>query len=165
MIKLQKYDDAFEPTIIDYIIAFFGFHIALNGKTGRPDDRQAKENLAAWTGKDHELYIIQEDDMPIGFLHIGYRGGNVAWIEDVFVAEDYRGKGVGTQAITEAEKIIRGKPGYTAVCMDVAPRNSSALHLYRELGYDTLSIVTVRKEFEENPSDDMVDFLGHRFII
>lgn len=56
-------------------------------------------------------------------------------------------------------KIIRGKPGYTAVCMDVAPRNSSALHLYRELGYDTLSIVTVRKEFEENPSDDMVDFL------
>ena len=36
MIQLQKYDGAFEPTIIDYIIAFFGFHIALNGKTGTP---------------------------------------------------------------------------------------------------------------------------------
>ena len=50
MIQLQKYEDTFETAITDYIIAFFGFHIALNGKTGRPDERQAKENLADWTG-------------------------------------------------------------------------------------------------------------------
>lgn len=137
----------------------------MNGKTVEPDSRQAKENLVNWTGKDQELYIVQEDDLPIGFLHIGYRGGNVAWIEDVFVEEAYRGKGVGTQAITEAEKIIQEKPGYTAVCMDVSPKNSAVLDLYRKLGYDTLSIVTVRKEFGENHCTDAVDFLGDRFKI
>ncbi len=164
-IKLIKYDDRYENIIIDYIISFFRFHLSLNGKTGMPEKNQAEENLALWMGKEHELYIIQKACLPIGFLHIRYKGGNVAWIEDVFVEEAYRGKGIGSQAISEAEQIVKEKDGYTAVCMDVVPRNVEALNLYQKLGYDTLSLITVRKELWENHRTDTADVLGYKFRV
>ena len=36
----------------------------------------------------------------------------------------------------QAEEIIRANPQYTAVCLEVVPRNENALRLYHKLGYD-----------------------------
>ncbi|MBQ8228584.1 MAG: GNAT family N-acetyltransferase [Clostridia bacterium] len=165
MIQLVKYNNSYEAVIIDYIIEFFSFHLLLNEKGGMPENKQAKENLALWTSEEHELYIISENNLPIGFLHIWYKGGNVAWIEDVFVAEKYRGKGAGGIAISQAEQIIKEKGGYTAVCIDVVPRNLAAIGLYQKLGYDILSLITVRKELGENSRTETADFLGYKFRI
>ena len=165
MIKLVPYTDKYENIAVNYIISFFGFHSSLNGKTENPEYIQAKENIAMWTSKSHELYIIEDIDNPVGFIHIWYKGGNVAWIEDVFVDEAYRGKGIGSQAINAAEEIIRQKDGYSAVCIDVVPKNTNALNLYQRLGYDTLSMITVRKEFSDNYREDIADVLGYKFKI
>ena len=81
----------------------------------------------------------------VGFLRIGYRGGNVAWIEDVFVKEEFRNRGIATESIRQAEEIIKATPPYNAICFDVVPRNADALKLYHKLGYQTLSMITVRK--------------------
>ena len=55
--------------------------------------------------------------------------------------------------------------GYTAVCMDVVSRNTEALNLYQKLGYDTLSLITVRKELGENHRTDTADVFGYKFRI
>lgn len=165
MIQLVKYNNNYESVVIGYIIEFFSFHLLLNEKDGVPEHKQAKENLALWTSNEHELYIISENNLPIGFLHIWYKGGNVAWIEDVFVEQAYRGKGAGSIAISQAERIIKEKDGYTSVCIDVVPRNLAAIELYQKLGYDTLSMITVRKELGENYRTDTTDFLGYKFRI
>lgn len=44
-------------------------------------------------------------------------------------------------------------PGYTAVCLDVSPRNTDALKLYHKLGYVDLSLVTIRKELKGSKRD------------
>lgn len=165
MISLLKYTDIYEGIVIKYIIEFFGFRLSLNNKPGVLPQNQAMENLELWTDKEHELYVILEACSPVGFLHISYKGGNVAWIEDVFVEEKHRGKGTGSRAITEAEQIIKKKGNYTAVCMDVVPQNISALSLYHKIGYDTISAITVRKELGENNRTDTTNVLGYNFKI
>lgn len=165
MIDLVPFNENCESIIINYIISFFGLHSALNGEAEVPEIKQAKENIEMWTSEKHELYIINRDSTPVGFIHIWYKGGNVAWIEDVFVDEAYRGRGIGGQAISSAENIIKRKSGYTAVCMDIVPKNTNALAAYHKLGYDTLSLITVRKELGENRREDMADILGYTFRI
>ncbi len=165
MLNLVLYNDNFENIIIDYIIAFFSFHSQINGETDSPENEQAKENIKMWTSEKHELYIIQSDNIIVGFIHIWYKGENVAWIEDIFIDESHRGQGIGRQAIDAAENIIKQKLGYTAVCMDVVPRNINALAMYHNLGYDTLNLMTLRKELGKNHKDKTADILGYTFKI
>ena len=70
----------------------------------------------------------------------------MAWIEDLYVAKPFRKQGIATEAIHLAETIVQSRSGYTAICFDVVPRNEAALRLYHRLGYDCLSLLTVRKE-------------------
>ena len=165
MIKLLPYTDDYENILTGYIISFFGFHSMLGGRAESPEYTQAKENIIMWTASGHELYMIEDSGITVGFIHIWYKGGNVAWIEDVFVDEAYRGKGTGSRAINAAEEIIRKKSGYSAVCIDVVPKNTNALSVYHRLGYDTLGMITVRKELGDNYREDTADVLGYKFKI
>ncbi len=111
---------------------------------------------------DYGETLLTEEN-AVGFIHIGYRGSNVAWIEDIYVDISYRNQGIASKAIELAEEMVRKNPNYTAICLDVAPRNELALKLYHKLGFDAVSIITVRKEFNENKMDKQTDIFGHKF--
>lgn len=166
-VTLKQYTDEYRHETIKRIAKFFGFHIGLSNKDGKVkaiDDKAAEENLKNWRTEGSELYIILLQDISVGFLRIGYRGSNVAWIEDIFVDEEYRNQGIATESIRQAEKIIAQNPQYTAVCLDVVPKNKAALHLYYKLGYDKLSIITVRKELKDSKSSTVCErILGYDF--
>jgi ribosomal protein S18 acetylase RimI-like enzyme len=144
---------------------FFGFHRALYDEKENPSSpsRETRKTLKHWTAKDHSLYVILSGGVCAGFVHIGWRGGNVAWIEDIYVDRERRGQGLASQAIACAEKIIANDKRYTAVCVDVSPRNEDALRLYARLGYTGISMLTLRKEFCANGMDRDTNFLGHDF--
>ena len=152
--NLQIYSDKYKEEMIIRIAKFFGFHLGLSssGLISKIDYKTAEQDLNDWTSGDNQLYMIMSTEDVIGFLRIGYRGGNVAWIEDIFVDEAFRNKGVATESIKQAEDMIKAKPQYTAICFDVVPRNVEALKLYHKLGYDTLSMITVRKELKNKES-------------
>lgn len=59
--------------------------------------------------------------------------------------ESLRRQGIASKAIGLVEEILQ-KRGVEGICMDVVPDNIPALRLYYRLGYDRLSIVTVRKD-------------------
>ena len=63
------------------------------------------------------------------------------------------------------EEAARRTPGVQAMTVAAAPRNTAALRLYRRLGYDSLCLVTLRKEFGPNPRDKRCEFLGLSFCI
>ena len=162
---LKIYSDNYKSEMINRIAKFFGFHVGLSEKTliDKIDENISIQNLNNWLSKDNELYMIIYEDDVIGFLRIGYRGGNVAWLEDIFVDEEYRNKGVATESIRQAEIIVSNKPPYNAMCIDIVPRNIEALKLYYKLGYDTLSMVTIRKNFVDKESDGVQNFRGLDF--
>lgn len=140
-IILKPYDGTSEKAMLHSIIAFFRVHHS------RVNDTEAREVLADWTKEDHELYDILGDGAPVGFVHLNWRGAAVCWIEDIFVEEGLRRQGIASKAIGLVEEVLR-KRGVEGICMDVIPDNISALRLYHRLGYDRLSIVTVRKDMQ-----------------
>ena len=159
---LQPYSDEYKQDMISCIAKFFGFHVGLNTSSiiDKIDDEIAEQNLMDWTSGDNHLYMIMSEEGITGFLRIGFRGANVAWIEDIFVKEEFRNRGIATESIRQAEEIIKSKPQYNAVCFDVVPRNIPALKLYYKLGYDTLSMITVRKNLENKDAIGKQNVMG-----
>jgi ribosomal protein S18 acetylase RimI-like enzyme len=142
MITLRPYASGDESLLIPFIISFWRAHHA------ETDAANAREDIAAWTAENHDLFVIMHSDKPVGFLHLNMRGSTVCWIEDIFVSADYRRRGIASEAIGLAENLLKER-GVKGVSMDVVPDNLPALRLYHRLGYDRLSIITVRKDFDE----------------
>ncbi|MDD3243950.1 MAG: GNAT family N-acetyltransferase [Eubacteriales bacterium] len=161
MVELCAYEERNRDVMLPWISAFFGFHAALVGKDA--DAQEMQSTLEEWLRDGHELYVITADGTAAGFVHLGFRGDTVAWLEDLFVTPALRGQGIATRAIACAEALVSARPGCTALCIDVAPRNEAALRLYRALGYDALSLLTLRKEFGPDPRDRQTQALGMRW--
>lgn len=166
MIRLKKYSMKYRDEAAQRVALFFGFHHELYGGIYNPDGdriKAAKKTIKDWTHGTDELYMIADGGEIVGFIHINYRGDNVAWIEDIFVDEEKRSNGIATKAISLAEDKVKSHKGYTAVCLDVVPRNEQALRLYHKLGYDVLGMITVRKELGRSDKDKKTEVLGLDF--
>lgn len=168
MIQIENYSIDEKNTTVERIIDFYGFHVGLLVEEVLVDENDYEEAvrvLKEWTSPPHELYIIKAFQKTVGFIHICFRGDAVVWIEDIYVDQDMRNKGIATGAIGECELILKEQKGAKAVCMDVVTRNKEALQLYHKLGYNNLSLVTVRKEFYENKRNIKEKILGLDFNI
>ena len=126
IIALQKYEN--EAQLAKELIR--GFWLAHGDYV--ITDEEAAENLAAWTDKGHVFYFILKEEIPIGFVHLGSRGAEVDWIEDLFVLPEYQGNGYGSHAIALVEAEIK--------------KYSESVYL--RLGYHCLNTVTLRKDFQ-----------------
>lgn len=159
MISLVKYDG--EKEIMCELIK--RFWIAHNDYT--PSDEENLEDLQAWTSENHVLYFVINDEMTIGFVHLGARGCKIDWLEDLFILPEYQGKGYGSEAIKKVENIV--KEYSDSLYMEVAARNASALRLYCRNGYNILNTITIRKDFkpEEYKVKSRETILGHSFEI
>lgn len=87
----------------------------------------------------------------------------VMQLEDIGVQPALRGQGIATAATELAEEICRRMPGIEAVTLQAVTRNEAVLRLYHKLGYDTLPLVTLRKEFGPNPHCRRLRFRGLSF--
>ena len=98
-IALQKYEN--EAQLAKELIR--GFWLAHGDYV--ITDEEAAENLAAWTDKGHVFYFILKEEIPIGFVHLGSRGAEVDWIEDLF-----RTSGIPGKRIRKSCDCARSKP-------------------------------------------------------
>lgn len=169
MITLTPYQPKYRQSTLKRIEAFWGFHRDWVQKTQeQPPDEQdclMMQDLESWTSNDHWLFVILQDEQDVGFVHLQRIGSIVVQLEDVFVDEAMRGQGIASQAILLAEQQAQKIPGIEAMTLQVVTRNEAALRLYHKLGYDTMSMVTLRKEFGENHRDRQAEFLGMTFQI
>lgn len=163
MIELVPYSPHYEAALLRRIEAFRGFHSGLVGREVAVD--HAAEDLRLWTGEGHILLVILEGGADVGFVHLQRGGPIVMELADLFVDEARRGRGIASAAIGLAEEYARTLPGIEAMVLQVVTRNEAALRLYRQLGYDTMSMVTLRKEFGENRRRRQAEFLGLDFKI
>lgn len=124
---------------------------------------EAKEDLIAWTAKGHTLYLIKLESEIIGLAHMGSRGCEIDWLEDLFILPDYQGQGYGSEAIRLLEGIV--KEYSESLYIEIAARNQSAAKLYRKLGYNVLNTITVRKDFKpeqhETISEEVISGLNY----
>ena len=140
-ISLLPYSTELETEAVSLIQAFWLAH----NDYVMPCD-EAKKDLEAWTAEGHRLYLVKKDESVIGFAHMGSRGCEIDWLEDLFILPDEQGHGYGSKTISLLEQIVREYS--ESLYIEVAARNRAAAKLYRKLGYDVLNTITVRKDFE-----------------
>ena len=138
-IELIKYSNE-QGIAIDLIINFWKEH---NNVIVSYED--ANENLREWTKEGHILYFISVDNKYVGFVHLGSRGCEIDWLEDIFVLPKYQNQGIGTKAIQIVEEMV--KEYSESLYIEVASRNINAIRLYHKIGYDCLNTITIRKDF------------------
>jgi GNAT superfamily N-acetyltransferase len=87
--------------------------------------------------KDAALLVAEDHSQVCGYL-LGFAhpaffaGGPVGWVEEVIVAAEHRGVGLGTALIDEFEKWATNRG-----CRLVALATSRATAFYQTLGYST----------------------------
>ena len=137
---LTPYEDSREGEALGLIQGFWLAHSRY-----RQTPEEARADLLAWTAPGNRLYLITLEQAAVGLLHLGSRGGEPDWLEHLFVLPEYRGRGIGGQAVWLAEQTVRQYS--ESMYMEAAARNERAIRLYRRLGYDCLNTVTLRKDF------------------
>lgn len=83
---------------------------------------------------DYLLWVGRADQRPCGFILLHPRGlAGSPYIASVGVAEDFRGRGVGTLMVRRAEEYFSAVARHIFLC--VSSFNPRAQRLYERLGY------------------------------
>lgn len=97
-----------------------------------------------------DAYIFECGGKTAGFALLAKTfsreaGGMVIWIEEIYIKEEFRGKGLGTEFF---EYIENNKPKNTArLRLEVEEDNTGAVALYKRMGYDFLEYRQMIKDF------------------
>lgn len=118
------------------------------------EDCRGKWRKFVKDGLDKEgmcTFVAEKDNKIVGFLNVVIRerlgifeDTHVGMILDVFVKEEKRDEGVGSQLTKRAEKWIKNI-GVDIAILTVSPKNERAVKFWEEMGYDTY-LLKKRKE-------------------
>jgi GNAT superfamily N-acetyltransferase/catechol 2,3-dioxygenase-like lactoylglutathione lyase family enzyme len=95
---------------------------------------------------DHELrgavVLAREERRPVGVAVLTYtwtleHGGQVAWLEELYVAPDRRGKGIGGALLDHVRELARAA-GCQAIDLEVTKEHGRAERLYERSGFRPL---------------------------
>ena len=169
MTELVLYEESKRKIMIHMIASFYADHFSISEyvQVGVTEERLslAEENLQDWLKEeDTRVFIIMEDGLEAGILILKTHGGSVVWIENLYVIKEMRNHGIASRSIALAEKYAADVMKAPAISMNVIPQNEVAIKLYHSLGYDAISMVTLRKSISETKRDNPIQFLVYDFF-
>ena len=95
-------------------------------------------------------YIIEAEGKRAGYALLAHTwsqeaGGEVLWIEEIFLLPEYRSRGLGKEffAFLEANFAKKTK----RFRLEVEKENESAVRFYKSLGFDFFEYDQMKKEF------------------
>lgn len=110
---------------------------------------EATVNEALRSDAYTKIYMIEWESEPAGYAVMAKSfsqeaGGYVVWIEELYIREEFRSKGLGREffAMIEQSK----EPGVARLRLEVEADNTRAVSLYERLGYKVLDYVQMIKE-------------------
>jgi diamine N-acetyltransferase len=134
----------FEPARPEHADIFIAMMQALEradpGTT--PFDEQRRRAIFDQFVRDSpygRAWLIVEGESPVGYVVLTvsfsfeYRGCD-AYIDELYIAEEHRGRGIGHMAMAFVETVAR-ELGVNAMHLEVSRDNEAALELYRRIGY------------------------------
>lgn len=103
------------------------------------NEENAKNRVSNFDPNQQLLLVHEENQRVIAQVVIRFNGTRTEPgypnLQDLYVENDFRGKGLGTKIIQECEGLLKEK-GYTKVGVQVNPTlNCKAHQLYEKLGY------------------------------
>lgn len=93
-----------------------------------------------------EGYIFTEGNKILGYSMLAKSystefGKPCIWIEDLYIEQEYRGKGIGTEFFAFIEK----KYPNSVLRLEVEQENQNAIRVYEKCGYEVLPYLGMKK--------------------
>jgi ribosomal protein S18 acetylase RimI-like enzyme len=87
------------------------------------------------------IWLILASDIAVGYIALcfGYTiefAGRDAFIDEFFIQEEARGRGIGSQVLAFVKQAAT-QLGIAALHLEVARTNEKARHLYAKAGFDS----------------------------
>ena len=105
------------------------------------DTNRAAEAFAVLLGNDRlgKVWLIQAGKEDAGYVVITFSysmefGGQNAFVDDLFIREPFRGRGLGTAALKELRAYCL-EQGVRALHLETGRDNAAAQALYRRAGF------------------------------
>jgi ribosomal protein S18 acetylase RimI-like enzyme len=104
-------------------------------------NKHMNEVFERFLRRENSQIFIAKDELRrfIGYLFVGESSNyltelNLGFIYDIFVKEEFRGKGIGKKLLDKADEYCR-KNGYSRIGLEVSTANESAINLYNKAGF------------------------------
>jgi len=124
---------------LDALLVFMRDYYAFDGHGFDADKAGVALTALLRDSRLGAVWLILDDDAPVGYvvLCFGYSLewlGRDAFVDELYLREQYRGRGWGRVALTFIESAAR-EAGVQALHLGVVPGNVRALELYRRVGF------------------------------
>ena len=112
-------------------------------------EKTAEEALKS--GTYAEIYLLEYEGKTAGYgltarTFSQEAGGQVLWIEELYIREAFRSRGLGREFFAYLEEKNTGE--IARLRLEVEADNTRAISLYERLGYEVLDYVQMIKDFE-----------------
>ena len=122
---------------------------------GYPIDAEKSKKLFEQFIKDENLgkaWLILSDEKTVGYVILTFvfnfeYGGKIAFVDELYLSEDARGKGIGTKTIEFIKKESE-KLSLKLLYLEVEDHNSAAQKLYLSSGFVFHNRLTMKLKFE-----------------
>ncbi|HVV67874.1 MAG TPA: GNAT family N-acetyltransferase [Gammaproteobacteria bacterium] len=94
-------------------------------------ENMQEKNRLAWL-------VSTPDYENVGKIHVRYDENNAAFIHDLCIVPEHRGKNLATAMILQTMHLLRQR-GQRVITLDVECHNIGALRLYQQCGFDTIA--------------------------
>lgn len=83
------------------------------------------------------IYILEYENVTVGYASVAVTyttegGGLTLWLDELYIKEQYRGKGLGSELIA----FLKSDGDIKRIRLEITPDNLGAERLYRALGFE-----------------------------
>jgi ribosomal protein S18 acetylase RimI-like enzyme len=141
-----------------------GFRVALaelGGKATAPDCEAASGELAEHLERQFPIFVAEDGSALVGYL-VCRVDGQTVWAESMYVAEEYRRRGIASALYAEAERLAEDN-GSDTVYNWIHPNNDKIISFLDGRGYNVLNLVEVRRARPGESPQGTINVGRHEF--
>lgn len=147
MFNIEKMTAEMKPEVMAMVKGFYQSDAV--DHTVDPDALERTFADAVSAEPSIQGYVLREDENIIGFAYVTVFyacevGGRCLMFEEIFIKEQARGKGYGTEFI---QWIMDSNPDIKRFRLEVTSSNEQAVRLYKSMGFEFLSYEQMIKDF------------------
>ena len=144
-LEIIQLNESHRDAVTPLIAGFRSTLLSYKGIQSEPDTEDAKEEFLGYLESGYPVFAAVEDGKLVGHL-VCRTEGPVLWVEQIYVCEDSRRKGVGSALFEKAEETAAGM-GEETVYNYVHPNNAGMISFLRSKGYTVLNLIEIRKPY------------------
>jgi GNAT superfamily N-acetyltransferase len=129
------------PTQLEELLPLVAAYHAFEGVETSAEQRRDSVGKLLHDKNLGELWLVRELDGVIGYIAICYSysiefGGRDAFVDEFYIADSERGKGIGGRVLKEIAKLLRAR-GIVAIHLEVDGENVQARAAYARAGFSS----------------------------